>query len=292
MLEFNLRPRTNFVELSDLSFQFGRNSPADRIVAEVSPSLVEAGADTTFTYIAMVVNTSGRSGFERFQLETPARVTAIRSVEIQNERSDRLSGAEFGDLSVGMPVRVGEFSVEEVEDDHFTLGIPRIAADSTRLKIVFDTAVFRYGTRFRGGAFSDSSTELPLLTEGGNATPELLTDAQLVRVSVGSSIAGPVEIQPPVITPNGDGFNEETQITITVLHLLDPSPAEVDIFDLAGRRVRQLRPGPVVNGRFPLIWNGRTDGGDLVPPGIYLVGLEIRSDRRTERRFGSVAVVY
>jgi hypothetical protein len=190
-----------------------------------------------------------------------------------------------------MPLTVGDFSVVAVEDDHFALGIPRIVADGTRLKIVFETAAFRYGTRFRGRAFSDPSA-LPLLTEGGDATPELVTNAQLVRVSVGSSVAGPLEIEPGVFTPNGDGVNEEAQIAFTVLHLLDPSPVAIQILDLAGRRVRRLMTGSVVNGRFPLTWDGLSDSGELVPPGVYMVAFEIRSDRGTERRLGSVAVVY
>ncbi|MEC7842911.1 MAG: FlgD immunoglobulin-like domain containing protein [Candidatus Latescibacterota bacterium] len=278
--------------VSDFSFQLGRNPPADLLVAEVSPPVVEAGVPTTFTYVVRVVNTTGRGGFERFEIETPARVTAIRSVEIQDEQSNRLSGAEFGDLSAPMPIEVGDFSVVAVEDDHFALEVPRIVADGTRLKIVFDTAAFRYGTRFRGRAFSHSSAALPLLSEGGDATPELLTDAQLVRVSVGSSVAGPLEAEPPVFTPNGDGVNETTQVAFTVLHLLDPSPVEVGIFDLAGRRVRRLVTELVVNGRFSFTWDGRTDGDELVPPGVYMVAFEIRSDSRTERRIGSVAVVY
>ena len=278
--------------ISEFSFQFGRNPPADRIVAEVSPPLVEAGVPTTFTYVAHVVNKTGRAGFDRFEIETPVRVTAIRSVEIQDEQSNRLFGAEFGDLSAPLPFVVGEFSVVAVEDDRFALKIPRIVDDGTRLKIVFDTAAYRYGTRFRGRAFSDVSAELPLLSEGGDATPELLTDAQLVRVSVGSSVAGPLEIAPAVFTPNGDGVNEETQVAFTVLHLLEPSPVVVEILDLAGRRVRQLMTGSVVNGRYPLTWDGRTDGGGLVPPGAYLVAFEIRSDRQVERRLGSVALVY
>jgi len=277
--------------ITDFSFQFGRNPPADRIVAEVGPPLVEAGVSTVFTYIAQVFNKTGRGGFDRFEIETPARVTAVRSVEIQDDQSNRLSGAEFGDLSAPMPLTVGDFSVVAVEDDHFALGIPRIVADGTRLKIVFETAAFRYGTRFRGRAFSDPSA-LPLLTEGGDATPELVTNAQLVRVSVGSSVAGPLEIEPGVFTPNGDGVNEEAQIAFTVLHLLDPSPVAIQILDLAGRRVRRLMTGSVVNGRFPLTWDGLSDSGELVPPGVYMVAFEIRSDRGTERRLGSVAVVY
>lgn len=279
--------------IDDLSFEFDR-PPVDRIVAEVGPSRTEPGIRTTFTYIARIANATGRPGFERFEIETPSRVAAIRNVEIMDGEGNRLSGAEFGDEleTSQLPVRVGEFAIEAVEDDHFTLGLPRTVADGTLLKIVFDAAVFRYGTRFQGRAFADETAELPLLTEGGNASSELETDGLLVRVSVGSKVAGPLEIHPAVFTPNGDGVNDAVEIAYTVLHLLQPSPVEVDICDLTGRRVRRLSAARVQNGRFPLLWDGRGDDGGAVPPGLYLVNVEIRSDRRTERRIGCVAVVY
>ena len=279
--------------IDDLSFEFVQ-PPVDRIVAEVGPSRTEPGVLTTFTYITRITNATGRPGFERFEIETPSRVTSIKAVEIMDEGGGRLSGAEFeSELDTSqLPIRVGGFAIEEVEDDHFTLGLPRIVADGTLLKIVFDAAVFRYGTRFQGRAFADETAELPLLTEGGNASPELDTDGLLVRVSLGSKVAGSLEIHPAVFTPNGDGVNDVAEVTFTVLHLLQPSPVEVDIYDLAGRRVRRLSAARVQNGHFPLLWDGRGDDGGVVPPGLYLIEVEIHSDQRTERRVGRVTVVY
>lgn len=275
--------------IAELGFQY-EQPPVDRIVAEIGPPMTQVGERTTFTYIARVENRAGRPGFERFEVETPARVASIRSVEVLDAQGNSLDRADFGGSQAGD--RVGAFSIEAMEDDHFTLGVPRISADGSLLKIVFDAAVFRYGTRFQGRAFADAGTLIPLQSEGGNASAELDTDELLVRVSVGSQVAGPLDIEPTAFTPNGDGLNDDTAISYTVLHLLEPSPVEVDIFDLNGRRIRRLSSAWVQNGRVPLRWDGRDDGGDLVPPGLYLVQVEIRSDRQTERRVGRVAVVY
>jgi len=275
--------------VADLGFQFDR-PPVDRIVAEIAPPLTEVGEQTTFTYVARIDNDTNRPGFERFEVETPARVAAIHSVEILDAEGASIDRVEFTDGQVGD--QIGEFSIEAVEDDHFTLGIPRMNADGSLLKIVFDTAVFRYGTRFQGRAFADAETLIPLQSEGGDATPELITDELLVRVSVGSRVTGPLDIHPAVFTPNGDGTNDDAEISYTVLHLLEPSPAAVDIYDLSGRVVRQLSSTSVQNGRIPLRWDGRDDAGKLLPPGIYLVQVEIRSDSSTEHRIGSVTLVY
>ena len=279
--------------VADLGFEFAR-PPVDRIVAEVGPPRTEVGKQTTFTYFARIANTTGRPGFTRFAIETPARIAAIHSVEIQDEAGNRLDGAEFsGDLAdVSLPLRVGSFAIEAVEDDHFALSLPLISTDGTLLKIVFDAAVFRYGTRFQGRAFADASVQVPLQTAGGDASAELDTDELLVRITLGSQVAGPLAIQPRIFTPNGDGANDEAQISYAVLHLLEPALTEVNIRDLAGGHVRRLNSVEVPNGRIELQWDGRGDDGRLVPPGIYIVVVEIRSDRETERRSSSVSVVY
>ncbi|MFH1568209.1 MAG: FlgD immunoglobulin-like domain containing protein, partial [Gemmatimonadota bacterium] len=293
--------RADFTNLSlDASRALGQiafthDAPAlDGIVAEIGPARVEAGERTTFTFVARAENRTGRRGFDRFQIETPARVAAIRSVEIQDRQLNRLDSAEFGvgtDLS-RLPVSEGSFTIETVADDYFVLRVPRIAADGTRLRIVFDAAAFRYNTRFEGRAYTGSESEIPQLTEGGDASPELDTDGLLVRVSLGSDILKAPELDPPVLTPNGDGVNDEVEIAYTVLHLLEPSPATVTVYDLAGRAVRRLDTTPVENGRFAVRWNGRTDGGSPAPPGLYLVAVEVTSDARTERRVSQVAVAY
>ena len=278
--------------IAELGFEFGR-PPVDRIVAEIGPPITGVGEETAFTYVARVSNPTGRAGFTRFEVETPARVAAIRSVEIRDAQDNRIDGAEFGGtIAEELPMRVGAFSIEEVADDHFVLGIPRISADSTLLQIEFDAAVFRYGTRFQGRAFADATTLIPLQTEGGDATSQLETDELLVRVRVGSQVAGPLEIEPSVFTPNGDGINDRTTVSYTVLHLLEPSPAAVIVYDLAGRPVKQLSAAMVQNGRVSLGWDGRGEDGELVVPGVYLVEIEIHADRGTESRTGSVAVVY
>ncbi len=277
--------------LAQLSFEFDP-PPVDALIAEVTPAEAQIATETTFTFVARVDNESGRDGFDRFEIETPARVTAVRSVELQDSLLQGIGRADFSldDLS-NLPVTHGDFVLESVTDDHFTLGLPRITASGTRIKVVFDGAVFRYGTRFQGRAFA-SGVALPLLTEGGDATSEISTNDQLVRVTLGSQIAGAVHAQPAVFTPNADGVNDQTSIQYSILHLLTPSPVDVSIHDLSGRRVRSLQVADAISGRFLIAWDGRDAAGKLVPPGIYLIAVEIRSDAGSERSVGQVAVVY
>jgi gliding motility-associated-like protein len=291
-IDFTNRDLTASRAVADLGFEYEK-PPVDKIIAEIGPAQTQVGEETTFTYFARVVNATGRTGFSRFEVETPARVAAVRSVEIFDAQGSLLESADFSAVNLdALPAVAGALSIEEVAGNRFALGLPQVSADGALLKIVFDAAVFRYGTRFQGRAFADANTAIPLQTEGGNATADLQTDELLVRVTVGSQVAGALSVVPQIFTPNGDGINDAVQISYTVLHLLEPSPAAVRVYDLAGRVVRQFDAVQVQNGRSDLGWDGKDDGGQQLPPGTYIVQVEISSDSSTESRAHSVVVAY
>ena len=56
-----------------------------------------------------------------------------------------------------------------------------------------------------------------------------------------------------------------------VLGLPRAGQARVDVFDLAGRRVRTLLDGPRDAGRHAIVWDGRDDHGNAVAGGMFLV---------------------
>ena len=55
------------------------------------------------------------------------------------------------------------------------------------------------------------------------------------------------------------------------LTLAEPGSARVEVFDLAGRRVRSLADGPFVAGTTPLEWDLADGSGRRVAAGVYLV---------------------
>jgi flagellar hook assembly protein FlgD len=50
-------------------------------------------------------------------------------------------------------------------------------------------------------------------------------------------------------------------------------PVTLAIFDVAGRKVRTLQPGHMAAGEHLLAWDGRTDQGHEVAPGVYVARL-------------------
>jgi hypothetical protein len=61
------------------------------------------------------------------------------------------------------------------------------------------------------------------------------------------------------------------------------SDVRVSIFDLAGRRVRDLRSGPVGVGRHMVSWDSRDEFGRRVAAGVYLVRLEAGAQSLTRK---------
>ena len=74
-------------------------------------------------------------------------------------------------------------------------------------------------------------------------------------------------------------FRESTRID---LELPVSEPVRIEIFDLTGRLVRTLHDDPLPAGRHDLVWDGRADGGERLPCGVYLV--RARAGNETIRR--------
>ncbi len=90
----------------------------------------------------------------------------------------------------------------------------------------------------------------------------------------------------PVFAP--DTINVVTWSTANGIGAL----AEVKIIDLSGRLVRRLFAGQAASGAYDLDWDGRDESGTLLPVGIYLVRVEVDTERKNFVRLGSVGMVY
>jgi hypothetical protein len=251
------------------SLSFG-HSPAlaTSTLAEVWPQSVEVGQDTTFTY---AVRIAGANGIDGLQIDTGAPVVQVRSLRIDGV--DVAYTTEPGDtgLLIGFAPQQG---------DHL-------------LAVDFDTAVLRYETVLEGRLLASGSDSLPQRVVAGDATTQLPGNDLSVRVPLrGFDVLHNVELTPGAFSPNGDGVNDEVVIAYDVLHLTQAVPVAVDIFDLSGRRVARLSPADEASGRHLSRWDGHDDDGNIVPPGLYLVHVEIETDQGTQRSSRSVCVAY
>jgi hypothetical protein len=97
--------------------------------------------------------------------------------------------------------------------------------------------------------------------------------------------AGTLGASPPAPAPERvalrpNPFRARTRVSFS---LPTAGAVDVGVFDLAGRRVRQLQRGWLAAGDHALAWDGRSDAGAAVRPGVYLVRLRASGRDATSR---------
>jgi flagellar hook assembly protein FlgD len=76
-----------------------------------------------------------------------------------------------------------------------------------------------------------------------------------------------------------------------LINVLDPRPVRVRFFDLSGRLLlEEERDGTA--GQQVFRWGGRDEQGQLVPPGLYIVELNVGGDAGDESQRRLVPVAY
>lgn len=273
-----------FGVLDSLAFEV---SPllADSALAEISvagaagPSrLIEVplGVDTLFVYdLRTVAGVGPRAGFDAIELDVPA-------------------AARFLDLEIdGASAPQGTYDVAVVQGRlRLTFAEPfnRDAAFRIRFRsAIFQTSVFLEGRLVNT---DPAVAALPQSIEGGDARPDVASDGiQVVASALRPSALGPLRLSSPVITPNGDGANDQAVIAFDLFDV-GSGRLKVEVYDLAGRRVAAVLEGLAAAGPYGPNWGGADERGQLVAPGLYLIHLELTVDEGTLTQVEPIAVVY
>ena len=112
------------------------------------------------------------------------------------------------------------------------------------------------------------------------------------------SIFADLVVEPAVLTPNGDGVNDEVVLRFSVVLVEGRQRVEATIYDLQGRLVRQLaEQRDFASGIYEMGWDGRNEQGTLVPPGVYAMHLRLDANTsgaelRQEELVRTLAVAY
>ena len=111
-----------------------------------------------------------------------------------------------------------------------------------------------------------------------------------MRLPVADQIFADLSFSPALITPNGDGINDQLLVSFDLINVLSARPLHLRLYDLSGRPLyAQERDGQA--GHITWHWNGRDQRGQRVPPGLYIAELHIAGDAgdRSVRRIVAVA---
>jgi gliding motility-associated-like protein len=96
-------------------------------------------------------------------------------------------------------------------------------------------------------------------------------------------------IEPEIFTPDGDGQNETTNLTFQ----LDQNAyiANIQIFDINGRLVRQLAQNQLLGTKSSIEWDGKNSANTVVPVGYYVLLAELFNTSGEKKQFKGKVVV-
>jgi len=167
-------------------------------------------------------------------------------------------------------------------------------ANNPPLRVIFGTEVFEFATNFQSEVLDTEREVLPQPVVGADVGEALSTNSLGVLGISGESphFVQDLNISPPVFTPNGDGINDELNISYALYRLPSSVPVVLDVYRLDGRRVAQIEVGLQDSGPQTLRWDGRNADGALLPPGIYLTTIGLLSDFLVAPQFRTVGIAY
>jgi len=276
MIQVRLRSSEplRFASIRNLSMDF-EPPLVDKAVAEIWPVRdVLPGVDQEFRLFVQPMLQEGDPGFDRLRLSSSSTVP-IQLLEVRGGTDEEL---RFGQ---GEQLWPGVLQMEMLEEGGVELDFAAIPSrEVEQLELVFRNKVFLPSTAYRLELHNREREDVVQMIDPGDAS-SLLNSSSLVVVAdlSGIPLVGEFEVQPPIFTPNGDGINEQTTIRFSVYHVEADRLIRFEICDLTGRRVRDLSLRTAQpSGEHQVVWDGRDEGGKLLPPGIYLVRVALPTD--------------
>ena len=232
----------------------------------IEPREAQPNTDTRFTYTLVPAGDAEDSGFDLLRFGLPTSASDI-TVRIDNADID--------------PTAI------EIGDDALQISLP-FAVTADTIEVGFTTRVVRNATIF---SLDLGSSDRPGLWQSVEAAGRRANMVMLPELIATSQLIGDLTVSSPVLTPNGDGANDEWQIHFVAFKLEQSLPL-VQIFDLAGRQITQLHPATAQGAAYTFSWGGRDIDGNMVPPGAYLYRIDLGAEAGEDTVLRTIAVAY
>ena len=167
-------------------------------------------------------------------------------------------------------------------------------AHNPPIRIVFGTEIFELATTFHSEVLDSQRDVLPQPVVGADVGEALATNSLRVLGidEQETAFIQNLTFAPSVFTPNGDGINDELRVAYSLFRLPEAVPVVLAVYSLDGRRVALVEAGLQNAGPQNLRWDGRDETGRLLPPGLYLTALDLRSEFAANPQFRPLGIAY
>ncbi|MEN3038547.1 MAG: discoidin domain-containing protein [Candidatus Kryptonium sp.] len=274
-IQFKVNLSTTTTEtpvLKRLLIFYNKRLVARNIFIEIEPSVVPILRKTEITCNFDVEADDNSLGIDTLIIFTPSPAN-VESVTLN-----------------GNPVAYSAVSTPEYVKIAFQQSIRSSARISVRLSLTLYLDI----NEFPAVAISRATASNPQFVDTrkrGN-----LNSWTVLTTDVPERLIVDLRVNPNPFSPNGDGINDNIQISFFLANLSVERNLKIQIFDLTGRLVKTIFDGPskafayISSNSFS--WDGRDENGKLVRPGVYLLRVAINADSGPESIFKTITVVY
>ena len=275
-----------FAQLEQLEVRFAQPW-VGRAWGEVYPVHVERlGAEVPLTFFVRSEQSSTDLGIDEVLLinsnQVPLTLQGIRLGP----------GAEVAE-GRGQSVDLSAVEVHQTGDDSLWVQLPEVIARNEVMALEVSTTLFGHGVSFAGRVGNRENSGAWQRVEAGDVVVEV--ESQILRVLALEGRIGlsGLQLNSQVVTPNGDWVNEAVALHFEVLRMDGAQSVLVSVYDLSGRQVWEFEEERArASGLYEVAWPGVDRAGTPVPPGVYLLRVEVDADADTDVQAALVRAVY
>ena len=283
-VNFTTTDETVTPEFTKIGFEYFTDIPVSESRARISPNRVVMGEDSLFSYTMDLVFDASDMGIKKWVISMPSLA------QVDESAIQGVDGAAIEQIRT-LPTRLEIIFTNPIGPTD----------QISQIVLPFQATLYSNAHRFRSFLFGPTSDDPLNVQESTDAdTSGVPYSWSVFTTDVVKKALTEVEANPRVLSPNGDGVCDFTVIEFALAKVGEPKSVEIKIFDLTGTVVRDLKPEPLVAGRYthprdlvlavesPGFWDGMDNDSELVPPGIYLYHVkgETGQGRRDVRRHG------
>jgi hypothetical protein len=217
---------------------------------------------------------SGSRGFDEILIEAPDGVDMkLKQVNVDVTGQETVT---YTPQSEGFEV--------VMETDSLWVRLPaaiKTTRGSALVELQFEATVFVYNTFFIGSMGHSQFEDSWQRVDDGDANGVVDSETTVVLALLEQGeLLGDLQVD-SVFTPNGDGTNDELEVSFALLRLTAAVPVAIEIYDLSGRLVTRIAQETTA-GHHTVAWTGVDQSGAIVPPGIYLMRIDVDVDSTSE----------